>query len=65
MWKLEVNLGKSKVVHNRPGPKNPQTDFMFKCAGNNVDICHSYKYLGLILNEFLHYNVICKVTVSK
>ena len=59
-WKLEVNLSKTKIVHYRQGPKTPQTDFSFTYGDNTVEVCPSYKYLGLVLNEFLDYGVTCK-----
>ena len=56
-----MNLSKTKVVHYQPGSKTPLTDFTFKYGDKTVEICQSYKYLGLVLNEFLGYNITCKI----
>ena len=49
-----VHISKTKVVHFRK--KNiALTDFEFKLGDSILEICHKYKYIGVILNEFLDF----------
>ena len=34
--------------------------FVFKCGDDYIQYCSDYKYLGLVLNEFLNYNITAK-----
>jgi hypothetical protein len=34
--------------------------FVFKCGDDYIQYCSDYKYLGLVLNEFLDYNSTAK-----
>ena len=52
---MSVNFSKTKVIHFRN-----QSVVQFKCRGSNIDYTDSYKYLGLILNEYLDYSVTSK-----
>ena len=52
--KLEVNVGKSKVIHFRTQSK-PRTIEEFRCAQNTLEIVNQYVYLGLLLMEHLDY----------
>ena len=51
---MSVNISKTKVVHFRKKNK-AITDFEFKLGDSILEICHKYKYLGVILNEFLDF----------
>lgn len=58
-WKLNINVNKTQVVHYR-NVSVPRTDFEFSCGTANLEVVSQYKYLGLIINEFLDYNVSVK-----
>ena len=45
---------KTKVVHFRKMNK-ALTDFEFKLGDSISEICHKYKYLGVIVDEFLDF----------
>ena len=49
---LNINILKSSVIHFRP-IKVPLSCANFTCGTNILDIVHSYKYLGVILDEHL------------
>ena len=54
-WRLEVNLGKTNIMHVRPKRKL-QSKFVFLFDMQPVPYCSNYKYLGATINEFLDYN---------
>ena len=57
-WKILVNTVKSKVVHFR---KNSQarSEFEFTLGEHVLNYVENYKYLGVVLNEFLDFTVTC------
>jgi len=59
-WRMKVNPDKSKIIHFRPR-REPVSNFQFKYNGNDIDIVHHYKYLGIMLDEFLDYNITANV----
>ncbi len=54
-----INNQKSKVVHFR-SPSVNRTNTIFTCGNDNLDMVDKYTYLGIVLNEFLDYNVTAK-----
>ena len=51
-----MNFEKSKIVHFRR--KNvTRTEFPFHFGENELDIIDLYTYLGIILDEYLNYDV--------
>ena len=58
-WKLNINVNKTQVVHYR-NVSIPKTPFVFTCGTSNLEVVSQYKYLGLIIDEFLDYNVTVK-----
>ena len=58
-WKLNINVNKTQVVHYR-NVSIPKTCFVFTCGTSNLELVNQYKYLGLIIDEFLDYNVTVK-----
>lgn len=55
-WRVQVNRDKSQVMHFRP-QKTKRSEYNF-CYGNNtMPYIDSYKYLGIVLNEFLDYRI--------
>ncbi len=59
IWRLEVNLSKTKVVHYR-SPHKSQTKFRFTWANNNIEISDGYKYLGVYIDKHLNFNEHCE-----
>ena len=53
---MSVNCTKSNIVHFRP-PSQRRTTYVFTCCNETLSIVDSYMYLGLLLNEFLDYNI--------
>jgi len=53
-WRLIVNKSKSEIVHFRKSRKK-KTTFQFKLSGKNLSIVYKYKYLGVILDEYLNF----------
>ena len=41
-------------------PSVPQTDFNFTVNGNPMDCVNCYQYLGILLTEFLDYQIMAK-----
>lgn len=62
-WRLNVNCNKTKVVHFRPASKT-RTNYQFKYNGMVLEIVEQYKYLGIVLNEFLDFKCTAKVLAS-
>ena len=58
-WRLKINVEKTKVVHFRRTGE-PRTDVNFLCGNETIGIVEQYRYLGLILTEFLDYSVMSK-----
>jgi len=56
-WCLRVNIEKINVVHFRC-KSQPLSNFEFHFDQQQVCAVSQYKYLGVILNEFLDYNKI-------
>ena len=52
--RLEANLLKTEVMHVRQ-PLVPRTKFNFKFGQRKINLCQSYKYLGLTINQFLDF----------
>ena len=59
-WRMRVNVTKTKVVHFRI-KSQPCTTTKFTYGNETMDITDNYKYLGLILDEHLDYNVTASV----
>ncbi len=54
-WRMKTNQSKSQIVHFRPSRCN-RTNFEFKIANQKLDIVDQYKYLGVLLNEYLDFS---------
>ena len=54
-----VNNSKSNIVHFRPKSVS-RSDYMFKCGTSNIEYASRYMYLGIMLDEYLDYNVTSK-----
>ena len=62
-WRLQVNYDKTKIVHFR-GKNVERTDYNFKCGNNKLEIVHQYKYLGVVLDEYLDYKTTTEILAS-
>lgn len=59
-FKIRFNARKSNIVHFRKASQ-PRTSCTFKLGNIELGVVNQYKYLGVILNEFLDYSVTAKV----
>ncbi len=57
---IYYNARKSNIVHFRK-PSQPRSSFQFVLGNTELNIVEHYKYLGIILNEFLDYDVTAQV----
>jgi hypothetical protein len=60
---MTVNPTKSNVVQFRT-PSVPRSCTEFKCGDNIIHYADYYTYLGLVLNEFLDYNITAKAVAA-
>ena len=60
---MVINGTKSNIVHFRT-PSVPRSDSVFIVGGINLDVVESYKYLGLVLTEFLDYSKTAKAVAK-
>jgi hypothetical protein len=60
---MTINAGKSNVVHFRL-PSMELSKYIFKCGNMNIELKNDYTYLGLILNEFLDFNLTAKIVAK-
>ena len=56
---MTININKTKVMHFRP-ENIPRTDVKFKCGDISLECVSEYRYLGLVLNETLNYDITTK-----
>ncbi len=54
-WRLAINIDKTKVMHFRTKDCT-RTQFDFNVNGQKLKIVNSYKYLGILLEEFLDFS---------
>ena len=57
---MQVNTTKSNVVHFRPVAIS-KTNCVFRCGNNIIDIIDKYVYLGIVLTEYLDFNITAKI----
>ncbi len=62
-WCMRLNIKKKKIVHFRTKTQ-PRTDFNFKFNNEIVECVDKYKYLGIILNEYLDFNITATILAS-
>ena len=58
-WQLEVNSTKSAVIHFRPQSFSA-AHHNYICGDESILLKSDYRYLGIIINEFLNFNVTVK-----
>ena len=59
-WRMSVNVSKTKIIHFRTANK-PRSNFVFKLNEHVLEYVERYKYLGVVLNENLLYNITASV----
>ena len=60
---IVINGTKSNIVHFRT-PSVPRSDSVFTVDNINLDVVESYKYLGLVVTEFLDYSKTAKAVAK-
>ena len=60
---IVINNPKGNIMHIRP-PSIGRTKHSFHCGGAALKIVEKYNYLGILLNEFLDYNVTAKIVAQ-
>lgn len=61
-WRIKVNKNKSKIVHFRYN-KQQQTKSSFTYGEEVLEMVKEYKYLGIIMDEYLNFNS-CSKTLA-
>ena len=55
-WQMAINTEKTQVVHFRQ-PHKFKTSFPFSFGDSSLDISNIYKYLGVMFDEFLSFDI--------
>ena len=59
-WKLKINKDKTKIVHFR-NKRTKVTDKKFYIEGDEIELIERYKYLGIVLDQYLDYKTTAEV----
>ena len=59
-WRIKINCGKSHLVHYRR-PAVARSEVNFHIGPQCIETVAQYKYLGIILDEFLDFSVTSEV----
>ena len=59
-WRIKFNAKKSNIMHIR-NPHTPKSTFNFKLGPTSLIIVQQYKYLGVIVNEYVDLDVTAQV----
>jgi len=62
-WRVTINIQKSKVVHFR-NVRRQRSNFEFKMGNTVLEYTPSYKYLGVIFDENLKFDINSEVLAS-
>lgn len=62
-WSMAVNTKKTQIVHFRPGSIS-RTNHVFEYGEDTISVVEKYKYLGLVLNEYLDYDFTASVVAK-
>ena len=60
---MTINYKKCNIVHFRT-PSVKKSHVQFKCVNDIIKYSTTYAYLGLVLSEFLDYNVTAKAVAA-
>ena len=58
-WRLKVNKNKTEIIHFRTVRKAP-TNVVFEYGNDDLEVVSRYKYLGIILDEHLKFDICSK-----
>ena len=61
--KMQANLDKTKVVNFR-NKSTSKTERRFLFNNQSIEIASSYKYLGLVLDELLNFDIMAKFVAN-
>ena len=62
-WRMCVNVKKSAVMHFR-NRRTPRTQYQFKYKSQTINVVQSYKYLGIIFEEYMDFKVTSDVLAN-
>ena len=62
-WQMKVNIEKTKIVHFR-NKRKPVTNFEFKINNYKIELTNNYRYLGIIFDEHLTFEL-CARTLAE
>ena len=57
--KMNINIDKTKIMHFRT-PSVVRIDYIFTCGESQIEIVDTYRYLGILLNDTLDYDITAK-----
>ena len=63
-WRLKINTDKTKIVQFRKTRKQKNDTCKFEIQGSELSEVSQYKYLGVIFDEHLKYDVACSTMAS-
>ena len=58
-WMVKFNAAKSNILHVRQ-PHIPKSNYTYKLGDSELCIVENYKYLGIIINEYMDYDKVAK-----
>ena len=61
--RLNINVNKTGIVHFRTKSKE-RTTFNFQLGDYTIGVLSKYKYLGLLLDEYLSFDVTTEVVAN-
>lgn len=59
-WRMKVNQAKTNIIDFRP-KRSQRSDFKFHIGGVELNTVEQYKYLGVVFNEYLDFNVTAEI----
>ncbi len=62
-WKIKFNAKQSNILHIRQCHMT-RTNFSFKLGNMVLTMVVQYKYLGIVITEFIDYNVVAQILVN-
>ncbi len=62
-WKIKFNIKKSNILHVRQ-PQTACTKFQFKLGMHVMSIVEQYKYLGIVIDEHVNYDVTVQILAN-
>ena len=63
-WRLKINTDKTKIIQFRKSRKQRNNSCEFLLQGTVLSEVQNYKYLGVIFDEHLKYDVACNMLAS-